>query len=83
MIVSRTAEVQDDLDVPVVGVLLGQGDVGGGGTLSAGVCIRPQGMGGALQAWGWGWSLQVGTAELIQPSKSYLRLTICSIKYYL
>ena len=46
--------MQDDLDVPVVGVLLGQGDVGGGGALGTGVCVGPQSVGGALQAWGQG-----------------------------
>ena len=41
--------MQNDLNVPVVWMLLSQGDVGGRGTLGAGVCVRPQSVGGTLQ----------------------------------
>jgi len=47
-----TAWVEDDLQVPVVAVGLGQGDTGGGGRAGPGVSVGSQGMGRALQPCG-------------------------------
>lgn len=46
-----TTEVQNDLYVSVKWMLLCQGDVGCRGTLGTGVCICPQSVSGALQAY--------------------------------
>lgn len=46
-----TTEVQNDLYVSVIWMLLCQGNVGSGGTLGTGVCICPQSVSGALQAY--------------------------------
>lgn len=44
-----TTQVQDDLQAPVKGVLLGESNVGGRGALGTGISVGSQGMGGALQ----------------------------------
>lgn len=46
-----TAKVQNYLYVSVIWMLLCQGDVGSRGTLCTGVCICPQSVSGALQAY--------------------------------
>lgn len=45
-----TTEVKNDFYVSVIRMLLGQGDVGGRGTLGTGVGIGPQSVSGALQS---------------------------------
>lgn len=48
-----TTQVQNNLNVSVIGMLLCQCDIGCRGTLGTGVSIRPQGVSGALKTCKW------------------------------